>query len=251
MSSEYSVLRRGKLQSDGSLRVEGVLGSVGSPLFVLGSQRPSDTTSTLKLILTPTPFGDPGSPLNPGDVLAECQVTPKDQSLVERNNILRAFEVISSRLVGDDSYARLAEVRQILPVPTPRPTETRSEPEVVSLSRFGIQPWEVLLVKVRHVDSGVIIDRTTGGFKFAISGFWINTFETYGGNLRFVNGFSKLEPRTLLRQVDAVTYESGEYVANSRAGFEVIFSRPGTVSDLAIQLKQTSTDKLVLHLPRI
>src|SRR6266571_6956225 len=248
-SDEYPVLRRGKLQAYGSLRVEGVLGGLGSPLFVLGSQRLSDTAEILKLTLTPTPLGDPGSPLNPGDVLVECRVSPKDQSRVEPNNILRAFEVIRSKLAGDQSYTRLAEVRQILPAPKARAIKTLSEPELVSLSRFGIQPWEVLFVKVKHEDSRVVVDRTGGGFMFAIAGFWVNTFGTYGGNLRFVDGFSKIEPRSLLRQVDNVTLEKGEYLASSHAGFEVIFSRPGTLSDLTTQLRQTSADKAAIHLP--
>jgi hypothetical protein len=84
---------------------------------------------------------------------------------------------------------------------------------------------------------------------FAISGFWVNTFGTYGGNLRVVDGFSKLESRSILRQVDNVTLENGEYLASSGAEFEVIFSRLGTLSDLAIQLRQISADKLALHLP--
>ena len=84
---------------------------------------------------------------------------------------------------------------------------------------------------------------------FAIAGFWVNTFGTYGGNLRFVDGFSKIEPRSLLRQVDNVTLEKGEYLASSHAGFEVIFSRPGTLSDLTTQLRQTSADKAAIHLP--
>jgi len=108
-----------------------------------------------------------------------------------------------------------------------------------------------MMVKMKHEDARLSLDTALGGFKFAISGFWVNSFGTYGGNLRFVDGFSKLEPRTLLRQVDKVTLEHGEYRGHSGAGFEVIFSRPGTLSDLAIQLKQTSADKLVLHLPRI
>ncbi len=248
-SDEYPVLRRGKLQAYGSLRVEGVLGGLGIPLFVLGSQRLSDTAEILKLTLTPTPLGDPGSPLNPGDVLVECRVSPKDQSRVEPNNILRAFEVIRSKLAGDQSYTRLVEVRQILPASIQRPIKTDSEPEQVSLSQFRVQPWEVLLVKVKHEDSKVVIDQASGGSMFAISGLWVNTFGTYGGNLRFVDGFSKLDPRTLLRQVESVTLENGEYLASSGAAFEVIFSRPGTLSDLAIQLRQTSSDKIALHLP--
>jgi len=95
----------------------------------------------------------------------------------------------------------------------------------------------------------VVIDHTKGGFMFAISGFWVNTFGTCGGNLRFADGFSKLEPKTILRQVNRVTLENVEYSASSGAGFEVIFSRPGTVSDRVIQLRQTSSDDLELRLP--
>src|SRR2546428_5044 len=123
-SDEYPVLRCGKLQSDGSLRVKRVL---GSPHFVLGSQRPGIKVDSLKLTLTPTPLGDPGCTLDRSDVLAECRAAPKDPSMVERTNILRGFEVLESKLLSDESYARLAEVRQIIPLLTPSAIETRSE----------------------------------------------------------------------------------------------------------------------------
>ena len=59
---------------------------------------------------------------------------------------------------------------------------------------------------------------------FAIFEFLPNSFGTCRANLRFLDGFLEVEPRTMLRFVDKVILASVEYMASSDTEFEVFFS---------------------------